>query len=92
METTCRVETWLTFYRTARVQSLTLYIFILGFCILLRVLHQGYWKNRPSQQLFKVFILYFILLFSIIIYMGTRGSVVVKALCYKPEGRGFDSR
>jgi hypothetical protein len=24
--------------------------------------------------------------------MGARGSVVVKALCYKPEGRGFDSR
>jgi hypothetical protein len=23
---------------------------------------------------------------------GARGSVVVKALCYKPEGRGFDSR
>jgi hypothetical protein len=23
---------------------------------------------------------------------GTRGSVVVKALCYKPEGRGFDTR
>jgi hypothetical protein len=22
---------------------------------------------------------------------GARGSVVVKALCYKPEGRGFDS-
>jgi hypothetical protein len=22
--------------------------------------YQGYWKNRPSQQLFKVFILYFI--------------------------------
>jgi hypothetical protein len=22
----------------------------------------------------------------------TRGSVVVKALCYKPEGRGFDTR
>jgi hypothetical protein len=21
-----------------------------------------------------------------------RGSIVVKALCYKPEGRGFDSR
>jgi hypothetical protein len=21
-----------------------------------------------------------------------RGSVVVEALCYKPEGRGFDSR
>jgi hypothetical protein len=24
--------------------------------------------------------------------LGARGSVVVKALCYKPEGRGFDSR
>jgi hypothetical protein len=23
---------------------------------------------------------------------GARGSVVVKVLCYKPEGRGFDSR
>jgi hypothetical protein len=23
---------------------------------------------------------------------GARGSVVVKALCYKPEGRGFDIR
>jgi hypothetical protein len=33
-----------------------LYIFILGFCIPLRVLYQGYWKNRPSQQLFKVFV------------------------------------
>jgi hypothetical protein len=23
---------------------------------------------------------------------GALGSVVVKALCYKPEGRGFDTR
>jgi hypothetical protein len=23
---------------------------------------------------------------------GARGSVVVKALCYKPEGRGFETR
>jgi hypothetical protein len=23
---------------------------------------------------------------------GARGSIVVKALCYKPEGRGFKSR
>jgi hypothetical protein len=29
---------------------------------------------------------------SIITVMGARGSVVVKALCYKPEGRGFDAR
>jgi hypothetical protein len=25
-------------------------------------------------------------------WTGARGSVVVKALCYKPEGRGFDAR
>jgi hypothetical protein len=25
-------------------------------------------------------------------WRGVRGSVVVKALCYKPEGRGFDSQ
>jgi hypothetical protein len=25
-------------------------------------------------------------------FYGAHGSVVVKALCYKPEGRGFDSR
>jgi hypothetical protein len=24
--------------------------------------------------------------------LGTRGSVVIKAPCYKPEGRGFDTR
>jgi hypothetical protein len=23
---------------------------------------------------------------------GARGSIVVKALCYKPEGRGFETR
>jgi hypothetical protein len=25
-------------------------------------------------------------------HIGACGSVVVKALCYKPEGRGFDTR
>jgi hypothetical protein len=25
-------------------------------------------------------------------HIGARGCVVVKALCYKPEGRGFDTR
>jgi hypothetical protein len=25
-------------------------------------------------------------------YVGARSSVVVKALCYKPEGREFDTR
>jgi hypothetical protein len=31
-------------------------------------------------------------LYSYLMELGARGSVVVKALCYKPEGRGFDSR
>jgi hypothetical protein len=35
--------------------------FILGFCILLRALYQGYWKNRHTQQLFRVFIYTFFL-------------------------------
>jgi hypothetical protein len=26
------------------------------------------------------------------ILIGARGRVVVKALCYKPEGRGFETR
>jgi hypothetical protein len=34
-------------------------IFILGVCILLCALYQDYWKSHLSQQLFKVFILYF---------------------------------
>jgi hypothetical protein len=29
--------------------------------------------------------------FQIISRLGARGSVVVKALCYKPEGHGFDT-
>jgi hypothetical protein len=27
-----------------------------------------------------------------ILVLGARSSVVVKALCYKPEGRGFETR
>jgi hypothetical protein len=30
--------------------------------------------------------------FSVHMRNGARGSVVVKALCYKPEGRGFGTR
>jgi hypothetical protein len=29
---------------------------------------------------------------SYVVGYEARGSVMVKALCYKPEGRGFDSR
>jgi hypothetical protein len=28
----------------------------------------------------------------VFINVGARGSIVVKALCYKPEGRGFETR
>jgi hypothetical protein len=28
----------------------------------------------------------------IYIYMGAHGTIVVKALCYKPKGRGFETR
>jgi hypothetical protein len=29
---------------------------------------------------------------SMTLVLGARGSVVVKALCYKPEGRRFETR
>jgi hypothetical protein len=34
------------------------------------------------------------IIIAIYIYIskGVRGSIVVKALCYKPEGRGFETR
>jgi hypothetical protein len=35
---------------------------------------------------------FIIIIIIIIIIIGARGSVVAKTLCYKPEGRGFDSR
>jgi hypothetical protein len=31
-------------------------------------------------------------IFKVLIYIGERDGVVVEALRYKPEGRGFDSR
>jgi hypothetical protein len=31
-------------------------------------------------------------IFLVFISVGARGGVVVKALCYKPAGRGFDSQ
>jgi hypothetical protein len=30
--------------------------------------------------------------FLVLIFVGARGSVVIKALCYKPEGSEFDIR
>jgi hypothetical protein len=32
------------------------------------------------------------IIFKTMILLGAHGGVVVKALCYKPAGRGFDSR
>jgi hypothetical protein len=34
----------------------------------------------------------YIYIYFMYVCVGARGGVVVKALCYKPEGRGFDSR
>jgi hypothetical protein len=34
----------------------------------------------------------YLLIFCLIFGKGTRRSVVVKALCYKLEGRGFETR
>jgi hypothetical protein len=36
--------------------------------------------------------MYVIILCLNIVYRGARGSIVVKALCYKSEGRKFDTR
>jgi hypothetical protein len=33
-----------------------------------------------------------VVFFVMCLFIGTRGGVVVKALRYKPEGRGFDSQ
>jgi hypothetical protein len=45
----------------------------------------GIVRSRTQAMEFSFLILYYIIL-------GEHGSVVVKALCYKPEGRGFDIR
>jgi hypothetical protein len=44
----------------------------------------NYWHREKSKHNCR----YHNSLYSI----GARGSVVVKVLCYKPEGRGFDTR
>jgi hypothetical protein len=54
-----------------------------------------------TTYLAHIILLYFITLvlflwFTLLRYyrfvLGARGNVVVKALCYKPEGRGFETR
>jgi hypothetical protein len=42
--------------------------------------------NKLFKQIIIITIYYYVL------YIWPRGSVVVKALYYKPEGRGFDTR
>jgi hypothetical protein len=39
-----------------------------------------------------VYILGFLFMFSTLMSVGARGSLVVKALWYKSEGRGFETR
>jgi hypothetical protein len=44
-------------------------------------------RGRSSQDVWRC--KYFFVLQS---YQGARGNVVVKALCYKPEDRGFETQ
>jgi hypothetical protein len=46
---------------------------------------QGSQKPQTSSSLSKP-------MSAVMEWLGVRGSAVVKALCYKPEGRGFNSR
>jgi hypothetical protein len=58
------------------------------------------WRSRLNKCdicfqifcMFHIFVVTMKLIYKIIFYLGARGSVVVKALCCKPEGRGFKSR
>jgi hypothetical protein len=55
------------------------------------ILYTGTHLVRYVWQLSECSFLF--LIFHILIYtLGARVSVVVKALCYKPEGRGFDTQ
>jgi hypothetical protein len=49
---------------------------------------------KTTREIFSKFICVMILKNSSLPHkiMGARDSVVVKALCYKPEGRGFETR
>jgi hypothetical protein len=48
-------------------------------------------KNK-TQIVMPYIFLFSKLLVDYLTMKGKRGSVVVKALCYKPEGRGFETR
>jgi hypothetical protein len=48
------------------------------------------WLNEKNYV--TLAFLYVILLNITHKVLGERGRVVVKALCYKPQGRGFDTR
>jgi hypothetical protein len=50
--------------------------------------------NTHMAQLQRIDHLFWsiLILVTVFMVMGARGSVVVKVLCYKPEGRGFDTR
>jgi hypothetical protein len=54
---------------------------------------KGYVPTVLDTSLHFILLLSSLSVFKVIaVSMGARGSVVVKTLCYKPEGRGFDSR
>jgi hypothetical protein len=57
-----------------------------------KVKRWGVGKTRETRKILTGFDLNSNFKIHLSLNMGPRSSVVVKALCYKPEGRGFDSR
>jgi hypothetical protein len=64
-------------------QVTVIYLFIYLLVLLFILLYYIY---------YYIIYIIFIIIIIIIVIMGARGRVMVKALGYKPEGRGFDTR
>ena len=60
----------------------------------LYILQRKFWNFNSKSKNLKIRKIYWppFLIWNIICDMGARGGVVVKALSYKPAGRGFDFR
>jgi hypothetical protein len=66
----------------------TIYIYTVYIYIYIYVICNRYSYGRIK----RVAIADYIYIHIVHITCGASGSIVVKALCYKPEGRGFDSQ
>jgi hypothetical protein len=89
MEPVCSHETCISIHQTADSKAHTAIIRSYCSCTVFsrdckRLLLGCYWAVSSSVTTVICFILLY--------YSGARGGVVVKALHYRPAGRGFDSR